>query len=179
MEWRIVVDDPKKYEPSNFVYSSTSLFFFFFRSFYFLSFPSLPFSSLFFSLFFPFLFFLFSFIFWTTSGAYWSSQVRDQTGATAVGLCHSHSNSGSCSKTGSLTYWVRLGIKSVSCVLTHWATIRTLTLLFFWSSCYCDIIVFHKKYIYIYLNFILFFCHRALETLGISLFEIENLAFDK
>ena len=62
-------------------------------------------------------------LFRATYVAYWSFQARGQTGPTAAGLHHSHSNSGSEPRlwhipqlmvTGSPTHWVRPGIEPAS-----------------------------------------------------------------
>ena len=63
-------------------------------------------------------------LFKATLMAYGSSQVRGWIGATAAGLCHSHSN------TRSLNHWAGPGIKPASSwilvrFLTHWTTIGT------------------------------------------------------
>ena len=85
--------------------------------------------------------------------AYRSSQARGQVGATAAGLCHSHSNTVSecvCNlhtahgNAGSLTQWARPGIKPASSwllVIFHvcycWATIQTPKKLFYARKVIC------------------------------------------
>ena len=69
-------------------------------------------------------------LFRTTPVAYGISQARDQIGATAIGLHHSHSNARSevClqpyttahSNAGSLTHWSRPGIEPASSVDASW-----------------------------------------------------------
>ena len=77
------------------------------------------------SVFFFVFFFLFFFcLFRPTSAAYGGSQARGLIGATAAGLRHSHSNS------GSLTHWARPGIKPNSSwilvrLVNHWAVTWT------------------------------------------------------
>ena len=74
------------------------------------------------------LFFFFFFLFRATPAAYGGSQARGPIRAVAAGLYHSHSNVGSESATyttaqgnaGSLTHWVRPGIKPE----TSWFLVR-------------------------------------------------------
>ena len=59
--------------------------------------------------------YLLIFLFSAIPAAYGSSQARGQIGATITSLCYSHSSVGSAhSSAGSLTHWVRPGIKPMS-----------------------------------------------------------------
>ena len=76
------------------------------------------------SILFLLLYLFFFFFFLAAPLAYWTSQARSLIGAIAAGLCHSHSNTGSephlqpipqaHGDAGSLTHWVRPGIKPAS-----------------------------------------------------------------
>ena len=92
------------------------------------------------------LFFVFFCLFRATSVAYGGSQSRGRIGAIAACLHHSHSNEGSKPRLrptvtahgngGSLTHWVRPGIKPTSSwilvgFVNHWATMGIPVFFFF------------------------------------------------
>ena len=98
----------------------------------------------------PFLFFFNFFLFRATPSAYGGSQARSLIGATAAGLCQSHSNTGSerClwlnttahGNAGSLTHWAEPGIEPT----TSWLLVKFVSAAPWWElpelsivSCRC------------------------------------------